>query len=163
LKTAGCVAACIGIWFRVNRDYITLIDRIEESDISLKSASIFLGADLLISIGALVAFIGLLGSISTSIENEILLFVVSFSSVFFLFKYSKFYSFFSLKKYSFLLFCIFGLYIGCSGWGFYRLDYLKGIVSDAMRELFNKAMLENINSANYAVNEIQKQVNIINE
>jgi hypothetical protein len=35
---------------------------------------------------------------------------------------------------------------------------LKGIVSDAMRELFNKAMIEKLTSAQYAVNEIQKQV-----
>ena len=35
---------------------------------------------------------------------------------------------------------------------------LKGIVSDAMRELFNKAMFEMLSSAKYAVNEIQKQV-----
>ncbi len=30
-----------------------------------------------------------------------------------------------------------------------------------MRELFNKAMLEQLTAAKYAVNEIQKQVNII--
>ena len=74
--TAGCVAACIGIWFRVDRDFSTLIQRIEESDITLTSASIYLGANLLISIGAVIAFVGLLGSISTTLENEILLVVV---------------------------------------------------------------------------------------
>lgn len=35
---------------------------------------------------------------------------------------------------------------------------LKGIVSDAMRELFNKAMVDNDSAAKYAVNEIQKQL-----
>ncbi len=34
-------------------------------------------------------------------------------------------------------------------------------MSDAMRELFNKAMYEQLSSAKYAVNEIQKQVIII--
>ena len=75
---AGCTAACIGIWFRVNRNFVTLIQRIEESDIEMKSASIYLGANLLISIGSIVAVVGLLGSISTSKENEYLLSVVSF-------------------------------------------------------------------------------------
>ena len=35
---------------------------------------------------------------------------------------------------------------------------LKGIVSDAMRELFNKALSEKQGAAKYSVNEIQKQV-----
>ena len=35
---------------------------------------------------------------------------------------------------------------------------LKGIVSDAMRELFNKAMIDKLSSAQYTVNEIQKQL-----
>lgn len=133
--SAGCVAACIGIWFRVDRDFSTLIQRIEESDITLTSASIYLGANLLISIGAVIAFVGLLGSIGTTLEN------VAF-----------------LILYSFLMFCTFGLYLTCAIWGFVRLDYLKGIVSDAMRELFNKAMFEMLSSAKYAVNEIQKQL-----
>ena len=76
-KTAGCVAACIGIWFRIDRDLVTLIQRIEESDITMTSASIYLGANLLISIGAIIAFVGILGSISTSKENEQMLVAVS--------------------------------------------------------------------------------------
>lgn len=80
LKAAGCAAACIGIWFRVERDFTTLIQRIEESDITLTSASILIGANLLISIGAIIAFVGLLGSISVTKENDILLFSVGFSS-----------------------------------------------------------------------------------
>ena len=76
-KSAGCVAACIGIWFRVNRDFVTLTQRIEESDIELDSTSIYLGANLLISIGAIIAVVGLLGSISTTKENEYLLMLVS--------------------------------------------------------------------------------------
>ena len=54
--------------------------------------------------------------------------------------------------------CVFCLYIACAILGFIKLDYLKGIVSDAMRELFNKAMIEKLTSAKYAVNEIQKQL-----
>ncbi len=53
---------------------------------------------------------------------------------------------------------MFALYLSCAIWGFVKIDYLKGIVSDAMRELFNKALTENLSSAKYAVNEIQKQV-----
>lgn len=132
---AGCVAACIGIWFRIDRDFTTLIQRIGESDISLKSAEIYLGANLLIAVGCTIAFVGLLGSISISKENDIFLFV-----------------------YAALMFCVFGLYVTCAIWGFVRLDYLKGIVSDAMRELFNKAMIEKLSSAQYTVNEIQKQL-----
>ena len=66
-----------------------------------------------------------------------------------------------------------------AGWGFYSLDYvslnkklqemslfifavkLKGIVSDAMRELFAKALVDLDQHAKYAVNEIQKQVGLI--
>jgi ABC-type uncharacterized transport system fused permease/ATPase subunit len=62
----------------VERDFTTLIQRIEEADISLTSASIYLGANLLISIGSVVAFVGLLGSISTTKESDIFLFLVSF-------------------------------------------------------------------------------------
>lgn len=132
---AGCAAGCIGIWFRVNRDFVTLITRIELADIEMKSGGIYLGANLLISIGSLVAVICLIGSISTTKENE-----------------------YFLALYALLMFCIFGLYVTVTTWGFIRLDYLKGIVSDAMRELFNKAMLEKFTSAQYAVNEIQKQL-----
>jgi hypothetical protein len=71
------VAACIGIWFRIERDFVTLIQRINEADISLTSDYVYLGSNLLISTGSLVAFIGLLGSISVSKENEILLFIVT--------------------------------------------------------------------------------------
>jgi hypothetical protein len=82
---------------------------------------------------------------------------------------------------------VFAMYVTCATWGFIRIDYvssvktkdieekikqnfiqfslslslafqLKGIVSDAMRELFNKAMYEKLNQAQYAVNEIQKQL-----
>ncbi|CAF0765870.1 unnamed protein product [Brachionus calyciflorus] len=132
---AGCTAACIGIWFRVERDFTTLIQRIEEADINFTSGYILLGANLLISIGATIAFVGLLGSLSVSKENEKLLFL-----------------------YSALMFGVFGMYVACATWGFVKLDYLKGIVSDAMRELFNKAMIEKLSSAKYAVNEIQKQL-----
>ncbi|RNA30918.1 CD9 antigen [Brachionus plicatilis] len=132
---AGCTAACIGIWFRVERDFRTLVQRLEEAEISFSSDYILVGANLLISIGAIIAFVGLLGSISVSKENEKLLFL-----------------------YSVLMFAVFGIYFACATWGFVKLDYLKGIVSDAMRELFNKAMLENDNTAKYAVNEIQKQL-----
>jgi hypothetical protein len=38
---------------------------------------------------------------------------------------------------------------------------LKGIVSDAMRELFAKALVDMDQRAKYAVNEIQKQVSIV--
>ena len=105
LKAAGCVAACIGIWFRIDRDFTTLIQRIGESDISLKSAEIYLGANLLISVGCIIAFIGLLGSISISKENNFLLFV-----------------------YAGLMFCVFGLYVTCAIWGFVRLDYVFKIL-----------------------------------
>lgn len=132
---AGCTAACIGIWFRVNRNFVTLIQRIEMADIEMKSTSIYLGANLLISIGSIIAVVGLLGSISVTLENE-----------------------YALSLYAFLLFCVFGLYVTVTTWGFIRLDYLKGIVSDAMRELFNKAMQEKYTPAQYAVNEIQKQL-----
>ncbi len=101
-QAAGCVAACIGIWFRIDRDFTTLIQRIGESDISLKSAEIYLGANLLIAVGCTIAFVGLLGSISISKENDIFLFV-----------------------YAGLMFCVFGLYVTCAIWGFVRLDYVK--------------------------------------
>jgi hypothetical protein len=39
---------------------------------------------------------------------------------------------------------------------------LKGTVSDAMRTLFNKAMLEGDVSAYYAIKKIQKSVRILN-
>ena len=71
------MAACIGIWFRVERDFITLIQRINEADISITAETIYLGANLLISTGVIVAFVGLLGSISISKENYIMLFTVS--------------------------------------------------------------------------------------
>lgn len=132
---AGCTAACIGIWFRIERNFITLIQRIEEADITLTSAYMYLGANLLISIGSIIAVLGLLGSISITKENDILLFL-----------------------YSGLMFVVFGLYVACAVWGFVKLDYLKGIVSDAMRELFNKALTEKLGPAKYAVNEIQKQL-----
>lgn len=132
---AGCVAACIGIWFRVNRNFVTLTQRIEEADIELKSTGIYLGANLLISIGSIIALVGLIGSLSTTKENE-----------------------YFLSLYAILMFIVFGLYVTVTTWGFIRLDYLKGIVSDAMRELFNKAMLEKYTNAQYAVNEIQKQL-----
>lgn len=133
--TAGCVAACIGIWFRIERDFKTLLQRINEADISIDSNVIYLGANLLISTGVIVAFVGLLGSISVTKESETFLFI-----------------------YSILNFCVFGLYIGVAVWGFVRIDYLKGVVSDAMRELFNKALSENLSAAKYAVNEIQTQL-----
>lgn len=132
---AGCTAACIGIWFRVNRNFVTLFQRIEGADIELKSASIYLGANLLISIGSIVAVVGLLGSISLTKENE-----------------------FFLSLYAFLMFVVFGLYVTSTTWGFIQIDYLKGIVSDAMRELFSKATVEKYVNAQYAVNEIQKQL-----
>ena len=99
---AGCVAACIGIWFRINRDFVTLLQRIEQADIELKSESIYLGANLLISIGSIIAVVGLLGSISTTKENEYL-----------------------LVLYSILLFAVFGLYVTVTSWGFVRLDYVR--------------------------------------
>ncbi len=99
---AGCTAACIGIWFRINRDFVTLLQRIEQADIELKSESIYLGANLLISIGSIIAVVGLLGSISTTKENEYL-----------------------LVLYSFLLFAVFGLYVTVTTWGFIRLDYVR--------------------------------------
>lgn len=46
---------------------------------------------------------------------------------------------------------------------FIILMQLKGTVSDAMRTLFNKAMLEGDISAYYAVKKIQKSVRIINK
>lgn len=73
------MAACIGIWFRIERDFTTLIQRIEEADITLTSAYIYMGANLLISIGSIIAVVGLLGSISVSRENDILLFLVFYS------------------------------------------------------------------------------------
>mgnify|MGYP001810780690 CR=1 FL=1 len=75
-KAAGCVSGCLGIWFRVERDFKTLIQRIEESEISMSSASIYIGANLLISIGAIIAIVGLLGAISVAKENEIMLAIV---------------------------------------------------------------------------------------
>lgn len=132
---AGCTAACFGIWFRVERNITTLIHRIEESDITLTSANIYLGANILISIGAIIAFGAILGSLSITKENYIMIFV-----------------------YAFILFSTFALYATCAGWGFHRLDFMKGIVSDAMRELFNKAQIEQLSTAKYAVNEIQQQL-----
>jgi len=132
---AGCVAACIGIWFRIERNFTTLIQRIEEADISITAAYMYLGANLLISIGCIIAFVGILGSFSITKENERLLVV-----------------------YSLFMFVVFGLYVACAIWGFVKMDYLKGIVSDAMRELFNKALQEKLGPAKYAVNEIQKQL-----
>ena len=99
---AGCTAACIGIWFRVNRNFVTLIQRIEMADIEMKSASVYLGANLLISIGSIIALVGLLGSISVTLENEYI-----------------------LTLYAFLLFSVFGLYVTVTSWGFIRLDYVS--------------------------------------
>lgn len=87
IKAAGCTAACIGIWFRVERDFRTLVQRLEEAEISFSSEYILVGANLLISIGAIVAFVGLLGSISVSKENEYLLFLVLFMIHVIFFKY----------------------------------------------------------------------------
>jgi hypothetical protein len=78
-QAAGCTAACIGIWFRIERDFTTMIHRIEEADISITAAYMYLGANLLISIGCIMAFVGFLGSISLSKENENLLFLVGFA------------------------------------------------------------------------------------
>jgi hypothetical protein len=61
-----------------------------------------LGANLLIAVGCTIAFVGLLGSISISKENDIFLFI-----------------------YAALMFCVFGLYVTCAIWGFVRLDYVK--------------------------------------
>lgn len=100
---AGCVAACIGIWFRVNRNFVTLTQRIEEADIELKSTGIYLGANLLISIGSIIAFVGLLGSLSTTKENEYFLSLVSLNQ-FFQYKILLF------LNYLFILVCNFNVY-----------------------------------------------------
>jgi hypothetical protein len=75
-KAAGCTAACIGIWFRIERDYITLIQRLDEAEINLSAGNIYLGANLLISIGSIIAFVGILGSFSIIKENKILIIIV---------------------------------------------------------------------------------------
>lgn len=75
-----------------------------------------MGANLLISIGAIVAFVGLLGSISVSKENEYLLFLVIFMNHI---------NFLIIKfQYSILMFVVFGIYFACATWGFVKLDYV---------------------------------------
>jgi hypothetical protein len=128
LKTTGCVAACIGIWFRIDRDLTTLIQRIEDSDLSLTAAKIYLGSNVLISVGSMILFIGLIGVFGSVKENEYVLALVNRTTLL---------DFFSLatscltkaqfqnQKYSFLLVGTFGLYMTVAGWGFYSLDYVS--------------------------------------
>lgn len=124
VKAAGCTAACIGIWFRIERDFTTLIQRIEEADISITAAYMYLGANILISIGCIIAFVGLLGSYSITKENEKLLAVVcnqiwdNFATIFIIL-----FNFFF--KYSLLMFGVFGLYVACAVWGFVKMDYVN--------------------------------------
>lgn len=66
----------MGIWFRINRDLKTMIQRLDDSDLTLNSTKIYLSADLLIAAGALIALIGLIGVFGSIKENEFVLFLV---------------------------------------------------------------------------------------
>ena len=78
IKTSGCVAACVGIWFHIDRDLKTLIQRIEDSDLTLTASKIYLCANLLIAAGAIIAIIGLIGIFGSVKENEYVLLLVSY-------------------------------------------------------------------------------------
>jgi len=135
LWATGCVAACIGIWLRIDRNMSTLVSRIEVSTITLNADKVYFGTYVMISVGVALTFIGLIGVFGSIRENE-----------------------YALWLYSFLLLVTTVLYLIVAGWGIYTLDFLKGIVSDALSELFTKAITEFDQQAKYAVNEIQKQL-----
>lgn len=129
------ISASFGVYFLIYRKFSGNMRRIEKFDESLTSEAIILTAWLLILNAIFLAFIGILGAISSIKENL-----------------------YGLILYAGLLIVSFGILISCGIFSVVEIDYLKGTVSDAMRTLFNKAMIEGDQSAKYAIKKIQKSL-----
>jgi hypothetical protein len=76
IKATGCVAACIGIWLRIDRNMSTLVSRIEVSTITLNADKVYFGTYVMISVGVALTFIGLIGVFGSIRENEYALWLV---------------------------------------------------------------------------------------
>ncbi|KAI3379137.1 hypothetical protein SNEBB_010869 [Seison nebaliae] len=131
----GLTAFCIGIWIRIERNWSMMLKRIDEAEIDFTSDALYIGAYILIAIGVASLFIAIIGCLATILENPML-----------------------LLWYFLTILLLMVTYLGCSVWSFYKLDYILGDVSDAMRSLMNNFQMSNNKKALRALNEIQKQM-----
>lgn len=104
-----------------------MIQRIEDSDLTLTASKIYLCANLLIAAGAIIAIIGLIGIFGSVKENEYVLLLVSFIFCLVPLIIKLNLLFFEIQ-YSALLVGTFAMYMTCAGWGFYSLDYVNAFI-----------------------------------